>query len=92
MRFRSRVKRGCVRSLWTSDLLAAAGVLGAEDSLDDLGIELDLESLDGDEEDLDEDVVTTDEEQEETALPDDDLIEVDGDVDLQSLASEEPAE
>ena len=43
-------------------MVAAAGVLGAEDSLDDLGIEIDLDSLDGDE-DLDEDVVTTDEEQ-----------------------------
>jgi DNA-directed RNA polymerase subunit beta len=44
------------------DVVAAAGVLGAEDSLDDLGIELDLDALDGDE-DLDEEAVTTDEEQ-----------------------------
>ena len=44
------------------DVVAAAGVLGAEDSLEDLGIELDLDALDGDE-DLDEEVVTTDEEQ-----------------------------
>ncbi|HUZ81091.1 MAG TPA: DNA-directed RNA polymerase subunit beta, partial [Gaiellaceae bacterium] len=43
------------------DVVSAAGVLGAEDSLDDLGIEIDLDSLDGDE-DL-EDAVTTDEEQ-----------------------------
>jgi DNA-directed RNA polymerase subunit beta len=44
------------------EVVAAAGVLGAEDSLDDLGIEIDLDSLDGDE-DLEEDAVTTDEEQ-----------------------------
>ncbi len=31
------------------DVVAAVGVLGAEDSLDDLGIEIDLDSLDGDE-------------------------------------------
>jgi DNA-directed RNA polymerase subunit beta len=42
------------------DVVAAAGVLGVEDSLDDLGIEIDLEALDGDE-DID-DVVTIDEE------------------------------
>jgi DNA-directed RNA polymerase subunit beta len=42
------------------DVVASAGVLGVEDSLDDLGIEIDLESLDG-EEDID-DVVTIDEE------------------------------
>jgi DNA-directed RNA polymerase subunit beta len=41
--------------------VAGPGVLGAEDSLDDLGIELDLEAL-GDE-DIDEEAVTTDEEQ-----------------------------
>ena len=35
------------------DVVAAAGVLGVEDSLDDLGIEIDLDALDGDEEDLD---------------------------------------
>ena len=29
------------------DVVAAAGVLGTEDSLDDLGIEIDLDSLDG---------------------------------------------
>ena len=44
------------------DVVSAAGVLGAEDSLDDLGIEIDLDSLDADEE-LDEEAVTTDEEQ-----------------------------
>ena len=43
------------------DVVSAVGVLGAEDSLDDLGIELDLDALAGDE-DIDEDVVTTDEE------------------------------
>jgi DNA-directed RNA polymerase subunit beta len=43
------------------DVVAAAGVLGVEDSLDDLGIEIDLESLDGDDEDIDE-VVAIDEE------------------------------
>jgi DNA-directed RNA polymerase subunit beta len=41
--------------------VGSAGVLGAEDSLDDLGIELDLESLGDD--DMDEEAVTTDEEQ-----------------------------
>jgi DNA-directed RNA polymerase subunit beta len=44
------------------DVVAAAGVLGAEDSLDDLGIELDLDSLDADDDDLDDDEVVTDEE------------------------------
>jgi DNA-directed RNA polymerase subunit beta len=48
------------------DVVAAAGVLGTEDSLDDLGIEIDLDSLDGDdslggEEDIDE-AVAIDEE------------------------------
>ena len=43
------------------DVVASAGVLGVEDSLDDLGIEIDLESLDGDDEDIDE-VVAIDEE------------------------------
>ncbi len=46
----------------TSPRIAAAEIAsGQSDSLDDLGIELDLDSLDGDE-DL-EDAVTTDEEQ-----------------------------
>ena len=40
------------------DVVAAAGVLGAEDSLDDLGIEIDLDALDG-EEDIDDEAVTT---------------------------------
>jgi DNA-directed RNA polymerase subunit beta len=43
------------------DVVASAGVLGVEDSLDDLGIEIDLEALDGDEE-LDDDVAVIDEE------------------------------
>jgi DNA-directed RNA polymerase subunit beta len=43
------------------DVVAAAGVLGVEDSVDDLGIEIDLDSLDG-EEDIDDDVVPIDEE------------------------------
>jgi DNA-directed RNA polymerase subunit beta len=47
------------------DVVAAAGVLGTEDSLDDLGIEIDLDSLDGEdaldgEDDID--VVAIDEE------------------------------
>jgi hypothetical protein len=42
-------------------VVAAAGVLGVEDSLDDLGIEIDLDSLDG-EDDIDDDVVPIDEE------------------------------
>ncbi|MGH2849649.1 MAG: hypothetical protein ACRDLP_03435, partial [Solirubrobacteraceae bacterium] len=41
--------------------VAGPGVLGTEDSLDDLGIELDLDALG--EEDIDEEAVTTDEEQ-----------------------------
>ncbi len=44
------------------DVVAAAGVLGAEDSLDDLGIEIDLDSLDGEEDIDDDDVVPIDEE------------------------------
>jgi DNA-directed RNA polymerase subunit beta len=49
------------------DVVAAAGVLGTEDSLDDLGIEIDLDSLDGEdtldgEDDID--VVAIDEESE----------------------------
>jgi hypothetical protein len=36
-------------------------VLGVEDSLDDLGIEIDLDALDGEEE-LDDDVAVIDEE------------------------------
>jgi DNA-directed RNA polymerase subunit beta len=48
------------------DVVAAAGVLGTEDSLDDLGIEIDLDSLDGEDaldgdDDID-DVVAIDEE------------------------------
>jgi len=43
------------------EVVASAGVLGVEDSLDDLGIEIDLEALDGDEE-LDDDVAVIDEE------------------------------
>jgi DNA-directed RNA polymerase subunit beta len=48
------------------DVVAAAGVLGTEDSLDDLGIEIDLDSLDADDaldgdDDID-DVVAIDEE------------------------------
>jgi DNA-directed RNA polymerase subunit beta len=39
------------------DVVAAAGVLGVEDSLDDLGIEIDLDAVDGDEEDLDVPVI-----------------------------------
>jgi DNA-directed RNA polymerase subunit beta len=45
------------------DVVAAAGVLDVEDSLDDLGIELDLDVLGGDE-DLDDDVAVIDEESE----------------------------
>jgi DNA-directed RNA polymerase subunit beta len=47
------------------DVVASAGVLGAEDSLDDLGIEIDLDSLDADdalEGEDDIDVVAIDEE------------------------------
>jgi DNA-directed RNA polymerase subunit beta len=47
------------------DVVAAAGVLGTEDSLDDLGIEIDLDSLDADDAmdgDDDIDVVAIDEE------------------------------
>jgi DNA-directed RNA polymerase subunit beta len=47
------------------DVVAAAGVLGTEDSLDDLGIEIDLDSLDADDTldgDDDIDVVAIDEE------------------------------
>ena len=36
------------------DVVGAAGVLGAEDSLDDLGIEIDLDALDADDEDMDD--------------------------------------
>ena len=43
------------------DVVSAAEVLGADDSLDDLRIELDLDSLDGDE-DLEDDEVPTEEE------------------------------
>jgi DNA-directed RNA polymerase subunit beta len=43
------------------DVVAAPGVLGVEDSLDDLGIEIDLDALDGEEE-LDDDVAVIDEE------------------------------
>jgi DNA-directed RNA polymerase subunit beta len=43
------------------DVVGAAGVLGVEDSLDDLGIEIDLDALDGEEE-LDDGVAVSDEE------------------------------
>jgi len=43
------------------DVVGAVGVLGVEDSLDDLGIEIDLDALDGEEE-LDDDVAVIDEE------------------------------
>jgi DNA-directed RNA polymerase subunit beta len=43
------------------DVVGAAGVLGVEDSVDDLGIEIDLDALDGEEE-LDDDVAVIDEE------------------------------
>jgi DNA-directed RNA polymerase subunit beta len=43
------------------EVVAAAGVLGVEDSLDDLGIEIDLDAIEGDEE-IDDDVAVIDEE------------------------------
>ena len=45
----------------TFNVVGAVGVLGVEDSLDDLGIEIDLDALDGEEE-LDDDVAVIDEE------------------------------
>ncbi|HUZ82292.1 MAG TPA: hypothetical protein VMU73_08600, partial [Gaiellaceae bacterium] len=42
-------------------VVGAAGVLGVEDSLDDLGIEIDLDSIEGDEE-IDDDAAVLDEE------------------------------
>jgi hypothetical protein len=41
-------------------VVSAIGVLGTEDSIDDLGIELDLESLAGDD-DIDDEVPTDEE-------------------------------